>query len=346
MKLPALVIALLLSTASIASPQGIAINREPDRDSPEYVDLRNRIMAADVRVNNSLAIHMLARSFRGGDNGAAISAVLSDHRAGVSAAAHFPAGRSSWTYGGGIDGSLGASPLAETIAGIGGEVGIGFDVEFISRSGTLIPVSGRIERQTGISYFLGDDTLTTRACGSLRGEGNIAPGRLAKAGLGLSGQTCYEYEPSNFTPLGAYEARFQTELAYIEKVGGEDVDLVVDQIYLLATSECGFTTPNPQDCGHFAANLAAVRSTSLAIDLPTSLRSEDEIRAAPIDEPTANLVINALDANGERVGNLERQIGRSLDQFERLTLLLSTEAPLSPEEAARVQVARLIHGNR
>lgn len=124
---------------------------------------------------------------------------------------------------------------------------------------------------------------------------------------------------------------------------GEDVALVVDELYRLNTSNCGIVTPNPVDCGVFADNLAALRQANLALDLPTELRSTEAIMADPNYSATAAVVVDALDAQGIRIAALEGQVGRTLSAIERAGLLLATQGPdgqgraLTPEELSRAR---------
>jgi len=315
----------VLVLCAIVLPNTATALDDSERNSFEYRDLHSRLMA--TRSDNSIAIHMLANRLRSGDpSDQSISNILIDHKNRVSSATHFQGGRSKLTIGGGLRGGLSTNPLVEKVLGTGMGLQAGFDLEFMRLSGQLLAVSGRVQRQTGHSYVLGDGQIVPKGCGVLGGEvSKKAPG-FASGNFGLDAKLCYEYTPSNFTPLAAYELKHQSELSHIEKYGGRDVAVVADAIYEMTKSLCGnLVVTNPQQCGPVASYLKDLRDSGFAADIPTDLRNRAEVEAEAANDPATAVVIKRLDANGQRIAALEQRFGRELSKLEASILLQLTD---------------------
>lgn len=324
---------VLLAAAfgTLAASVPVSAQTAPDRSSFAYQDLRARLM--QTRSKNSIAIHMMAENLRsGGVTGANFVDILKDHKAGLSAAQSFKQGRAQISYKGSLRGGIRTNPLVERFGRLGGGVQGGFDLETIKMDGALLPLSGRVQRQTGQSFVLGDEKEVIKGCGVLGAEGSKGFA-VVSGSINLGVQACYQYDPGSFTPLAAYELKHDAALAKIEMRGGEDVALVADVLYQIADSLCGnLVARNPTECGPAADMLAALQDAGFATDLPTTLRTRAEVEADAAADPATSVVLKRIDENGAKVTELERRIGRKLTKMEAEILATLADGQLTPEQ--------------
>jgi hypothetical protein len=282
-----------------------------------YLDYAYR-MRASVE-HNSIALLMMADSLRGGEATAEnIIGILADHKEGISGLDSFRAGRHTVTFKGGASGELGTSGLIERFAGLGANVGVGFDLELVRHSRDLIPISGREQKQTGYDYVIGDAVLIPTACGNVNGGVSAPVARLADAKLNATGTMCYEYTPSSMTALGGYIAQNQDRLHRMEKLGGDDLQFVTDRLYAYYTNTCA-----PAECAAVKAHLDGIKSAEMGLDIPATVRTKEEIREDVMTDPSIGVLLEDNESTRNQIAALEAEVGRQFSDNEKALLSLA-----------------------
>jgi hypothetical protein len=309
--------AIVLCSANVLSQAPVGGGATIDRTSASYLDFSTRLRASVA--DNSIALLMIADSLRNGEaTSENIVGILTDHKNRISGLDSFRAGRHSVTLKGGARGELSSSGLIEKFTGAGASVGAGLDFEIVRHSRDLIPLSGREQAQTGYDYVIGDAQLIPKACGSLTGGVKAPAMRVADAKIEATGTLCYEYTPSSMTALGGYIAQNQDRLARLEKLGGEDLAFLTDRLFQFLSGTCGAA-----ECEAMKRHLGDLEDAGLGLDLPRSVRSEDEVRAEALTDPSIAVLLDDNAATREHIVELETSIGRKLSQIEKALIGLS-----------------------
>ena len=318
------------------------VRHEIDRTSPSYRDyaIRLRRSVAD----NSIALLMIADSLRTGKADAQnIVAILHDHRDRVTALESFRAGRHSVTLRGTTGAQLSASGLVQRFTGANASLRGAFDFDIVRHSQSLLPTSGRVAAQTGFDYVVGDAQLIPKACGTLTGGVKVRGTRIADAELDASTTFCYQYRPSSMTALGGYVARNQSRLARLEKLGGEDLAYLTDHLFAHFSSGCDvYGIANPIGCAAIEQHLSDLTDAGLAIDIPTDIRTEAEVRAALLKDPKIAALLEDNDETRDRIDALTDLIGRNLTTVEIsfLDLISRFEGIESSFDSAHIELIR------
>ena len=312
------------SFADLHTPrvQSAELPETVDRKSPSYrdYDTRFRKSAKDDSIA-ILLMHDLLRS-RNSDPDQ-ILGLLDDHRERVTGIDTFRKGRHSVTFQPEFQGELGTSKFFDTFFKLNTSAGASLDIEVIRNGRQPIALSGRLARQTGHDYVIGDPQVIPKACAGIRGGIAIPGGAVGKVNADTGAKVCYQYDPSTMTALGAYVANNQDRLARLETFGGPELDRMIDRFYAEFAIDCDPSHPTVNtQCGKLTRYLNRFHDAGLGRSLPTRVRSVKEVRAAILEDPSVAVLIEEHIKDREHVNGVEKRLGRRLTTLETLVVQL------------------------
>ena len=307
--------------AAYAQPPILTLAQESgvspiNRNSPSYIDFSARL--SEKLPNNSIPLLLLRDSLRSGQLRPTDAIdILDDHKNRVSGVESFNSGRHTFSFTLGLGGKLRTPHLVQKFTGSGANIGGDLDVSFNNQTGTLIPTTDRIKRQTGLDYIIDHTGITTTACGTITGEIAFPRVGVPSGSTAANTRFCYEYQPNKMTALAQYEAANQQRLHQLERGIGEDFQSITDQLYLHYSSDCDvYVLADPKECGPIKHHVSALHEAGLGLDLPSGVKSEETLEQEFLKQSGNRFLFRELETTQHQLEQMELLFGRRLTDLE------------------------------